>query len=63
MYAFNSIQLVTLFAALPWIVNWLGNNGYDAGAWGAGFLFVVLAIFLIVAATSQLYEIDKGVRG
>lgn len=49
--AFNSFQVVTLFAALPFIISWLYNATFPfaTGAlWIAAIAYAVLYVFQIV---------------
>lgn len=58
MRIFNSIQIVVLFAALPFIISWTSSAGFvGAGAanvvcWGA---YVALGIFLTTVLVSADY--------
>jgi hypothetical protein len=50
--AFNSFQLVTLFAATPFIVEWLDEETFTlarAGFWLAIAVYLVLFVTMIVA--------------
>lgn len=47
--AFNAFQLVTLFAAMPYIVGWLHSNPFPfsiAAFWTALVVYVVLFIVM-----------------
>ena len=51
--AFNAFQLVSLFAALPFIVGWLKTNPFPlavAAFWVAIVAYLVLFIVLCIAA-------------
>ncbi len=57
--AFNAFQLVTLFAAMPYILGWLGSSPfpYAAGAfWTAIVVYIVLFIVMCVGT----FELTEG---
>jgi hypothetical protein len=50
--AFNSFQIVTLFAAMPFIIQWIGGasfTGASAAFWIAIVAYVILFGWLCVA--------------
>ena len=61
MYAFNAVQLVFLFSCLPFIIGWLhkGPFVYSTGImWLTIAFYVSEFVWLCVAATQNLYEMD-----
>lgn len=64
MYAFNAVQFVLLFAALPWGLHWLKTSDFPSPVIWIGYVLMLgMGIFLIVATTRQLYDIDCEIRG
>lgn len=63
MYAFNAVQIVILYACLPWLIQQAIDRECDSL-----FIYAMRAVqaigtlFLVGATTNQLYSIDKEVR-
>lgn len=55
MKLFNSMQIVTLFAAFPFLLQWLYLNEYIAllvilgAAYGVGFIAMIISIWYLVS--------------
>ncbi len=57
MKLFNAVQLVVLFACMPFIIGWLGTNpfSYSKGLMClAGFGYLVEAVILVAALRVQM---------
>lgn len=55
--AFNAFQLVTLFAAMPFIVGWLHSNPFSyssAAFWTSVIVYLVMFIFMCIAMFNQM---------
>lgn len=49
--AFNSFQIVTLFAAMPYIVAWLHSSPFSysiAAFWTSVVVYIVMFIFMCI---------------
>jgi hypothetical protein len=56
---FNAFQLVTLFAAAPYIIGWLGSSPfpYSAAAfWTAIVVYIVLFVGNVICVTESLSD-------
>ncbi len=42
---FNSLQLVTLFSAMPYILSWLANDPF---AYAAGAFWVAIVVYVVL---------------
>lgn len=62
MYAFNAIQIVGLYASLPWLYQLARIHEWYYASYGCVALGVIGSIFLVVGATNNLYAIDRELR-
>lgn len=56
--AFNAFQIVTLFAAMPYIIGWLGSTEFpfQSGAYWVAIAVYVVMFFGMTLSTSLSIE-------
>lgn len=62
MYVFNSLQIVSIFAALPFLIQWLMGSQFayaTALGWIVGVAYVALFFWLTVLVYMGLCEGPK----
>lgn len=58
MKAFNSFQIVTLFAVLPYIIEWLHRRPFDYSGAVFWLSIVVYAILYIVSIAAMISLVE-----
>lgn len=57
--AFNALQIVAAFSAMPYLIGWLGGSPFPfsvAAFWTAICVYVVMFVGLVASTTHSLYE-------